>query len=168
VLQERIAGFREQIREGRGAIKALTESLNVNKKDIDALKMRIDRKEEERKVRLRDEQLRNSEDMFEEAAGEEIIDEEELVLLRQMKDLKKVYRENYTKLKSLKAGYTDHQTQTDMVKQQLIAQFEVWYAQEFEMPGQDLVDAYNANLNGELKEQEAADSVFGEPNHEDE
>lgn len=36
------------------------------------------------------------------AAAEEIIDEEELMLLKEMKDLKKNYRENYDKLKMLK------------------------------------------------------------------
>ena len=44
-------------------------------------------------MRQREEQLRQD-DMFEEQA-EEIIDEEELVLLRKMKDLKKVYRDNF-------------------------------------------------------------------------
>jgi hypothetical protein len=39
--------------------------LNQNKGEIDNLKQRLDRKEEERKVRLRDEQLRQD-DMFEE------------------------------------------------------------------------------------------------------
>jgi len=37
----------------------------VKKSEIDELKGRLDRKEEERKVRVRDEQMR-SEDMFEE------------------------------------------------------------------------------------------------------
>lgn len=57
--------------------------------------MRIDRKEDERKVRMRDEQLKQ-EDMFDQTAGvDDIIDEEELVLLRQMKDLKKIYRDSF-------------------------------------------------------------------------
>jgi len=34
---------------------------------------------------------------------EEIIDEEELMLLKEMKDLKKGYRDNYDKLKNLKS-----------------------------------------------------------------
>ena len=59
---------------------------------IDALKTHLDRKEEERKIRLRNACKRH----FEESA-EEIIDEEELVLLRKMKDL---YRDNFTVLKN--------------------------------------------------------------------
>lgn len=103
------------IKEKRSKIKEVTETLNSNKQDIDALKVRLDRKEEERKVRLREEQLR-SEDMFEERA-EEIIDEEELVMLRNMKDLKKVYRDNFAKLKEHKTDYAEGQKQIDTIKE---------------------------------------------------
>ena len=79
--------------------------LNTNKGDIDNLKTRLDRKEDERKVRLRDEQLRND-DMFEEQA-DEIIDEEELVMLRKMKDLKKIYRDHFSNLKNCKSEFVE-------------------------------------------------------------
>ena len=79
--------------------------LNTNKGDIDNLKTRLDRKEDERKVRLRDEQLRQD-DMFEEQA-DEIIDEEELVMLRKMKDLKKVYRDHFSDLKNCKSEFAE-------------------------------------------------------------
>ena len=85
----------------------MTDGINKNKKEIDALKERLDRKEEERKVRMNDEQLQQ-EDMFEEAA-EEIIDEEELVMLRAMKDLKKGYRDSFNALKEEKRQYSDAQ-----------------------------------------------------------
>ena len=162
-LQSRIAEFRSQLKTNRETVKELSETLNKNKAEIDLLKTRIDRKEEERKIRMRDEQLRQTEDMFEDAAAEEIIDEEELVLLRNMKDLKKVYRDNFGKLKNHKMSYQENQTQIDLVKQQLINQFEIWYAQEFEVPGDDLVNAYNANISNEMDEGQKADSVFGGP-----
>ena len=105
VFEGLIREYRNTIKEKRAAIKTITDTLNVNKGEIDALKTRLDRKEEERKVRLRDEQLRN-EDMFEEAV-EEIIDEEELVMLRKMKDLKKMYRDSFAALKNCKMEYAD-------------------------------------------------------------
>ena len=46
--------------------------------------------------------------MFEEAA-EEIIDEEELVMLRTMKDLKKAYRDSFNALKEEKRQYSEAQ-----------------------------------------------------------
>ena len=100
----------------------MTDGINKNKKEIDALKERLDRKEEERKVRMNDEQLQQ-EDMFEEAA-EEIIDEEELVMLRTMKDLKKGYRDSFNALKEEKRQYQEAQRQIDLLKEQLITQFE--------------------------------------------
>jgi hypothetical protein len=47
---------------------------------------------------------------------EEIIDEEELMLLKEMKDLKKSYRENYDKLKNIKTDINDIQNTIDNTK----------------------------------------------------
>jgi deoxyadenosine/deoxycytidine kinase len=47
---------------------------------------------------------------------EEIIDEEELMLLKEMKDLKKSYRENYDKLKNIKVDINDIQNTIDNTK----------------------------------------------------
>ena len=85
----------------------MTDMINKNKGEIDALKERLDRKEEERKVRMLDEQLQQ-EEILEEAA-EEIIDEEELVMLRAMKDLKKSYRDSFSVLKEEKRQYSEAQ-----------------------------------------------------------
>lgn len=86
--------------------------------------------------------------MFEEQA-EEIIDEEELVMLRKMKDLKKVYRDNFNQLKNAKEEFADGQRQIDTIKEQLISAFEEWYATEFEMPTAGLDQAYNSALQQE-------------------
>ena len=141
--------------------------MNSKKVEIDALKTRLDRKEEERKVRLRDEQLRQD-DMFEEAA-EEIIDEEELVMLRNMKDLKKIYRDSFASLKNCKVEYAEGQRQIDTIKEQLISAFEEWYATEFEMPAAGLDNAYNSALQQEAAQQQADRpmSIFGGSNQED-
>jgi len=60
------------------------------------LKRRLDRKEEERKLRMNQE-LHNMEDGN---GSEEIIDEEELIMLREMKQQKKIYRDFFNQLKS--------------------------------------------------------------------
>jgi len=129
VFENHIRDHRNNIKGKRAEIKTITDTLNLNKKDIDELKARLDRKEEERKVRMRDEQIRGD-DMFEEQA-EEIIDEEELVMLRKMKDLKKIYRDNFASLKDAKMELAASQKQVDTIKEQLIAAFETWYAAEF-------------------------------------
>lgn len=63
--------------------------------------------------------------------NEEIIDEEELVMLKDMKDLKRDYRDSYSKLKGLKQELSSLQYNIDAQKEQLIFQFENWYAEEF-------------------------------------
>lgn len=140
-FENRIRERRDTIKERRSQIKNVTDTLNENKAAIDALKTRLDRKEEERKIRLRNEQLR-ADDMFEEQA-EEIIDEEELVMLRKMKDLKKIYRDNFTILKNCKVDYAEGQRQIDTIKEQLISAFEEWYATEFDYPQAGYDNAYN-------------------------
>ena len=69
------------------------------------MQIRLQKKEEERK--LQNKTLKNelNLDAFgdeDEVPNEEIIDEEELVLLKEMKDLKREYRDNFSKLKGLK------------------------------------------------------------------
>ena len=76
VVETRIMEQRDTGKMCKIRIKDITKSLNVSKANIDQVKMRIDRKEEERKMRNREDQLQMT-DAFNEDA-EEIIDEEEL------------------------------------------------------------------------------------------
>lgn len=48
--------------------------------------------------------------------GDVVIDEEELALLREMKDLKRHYRENYEKLRQVKISIADAQNNVDGMK----------------------------------------------------
>lgn len=63
---------------------------------------------------------------------EDIIDEEELQLLRQLKDLKKSYRGAYKTLRDSKSESNFTQQAIDSLKQQLINAFEEWYTDTFE------------------------------------
>lgn len=90
-IEARIRSERDNMRHRKENIKKITETLNSAKLEIDNLKFRLDRKEDERKMRLREDLVR-ADDAFDDAP-EEIIDEEELVMLKKMKDLKKNYRE---------------------------------------------------------------------------
>ena len=109
---------------------------------------------------MQDEQLRQD-DMFAEQA-EEIIDEEELVMLRKMKDLKKIYRDNFAELKNYKTEFAEGQRQIDTIKEQLISAFEEWYAIEFDVPAAGLDNTYNQNLQAEaLQATATSDPIFG-------
>jgi kinesin family protein 6/9 len=66
-----------------------------------------------------------------------VIDEEELMLLREMKDLKRSYRDQYEKLRQVKLSINDAQNNVDSMKLQIVIDFERWYSDEFEssIPG---------------------------------
>ena len=86
----------------------------MTKKEIDFLKEKLDDKAEEKKRQLKDEFL-DDEDMGDQQ--QEIIDEEELAYLQQMKDFKKQYRENFEQLKQQKSEVSYIQNNIDLLKQ---------------------------------------------------
>lgn len=117
-LEKAIIESRNDTKNKRNTIKTLTQIINSTKLEMDKVKERLDYKQDEKKAQMR-------EDFNSDAFGdddntrgiEEIIDEEELMLLKEMKDLKKNYRENYDKLKNLKVDINDLQTNIDNMKQ---------------------------------------------------
>ena len=68
------------------------------------MKVKLDKKEEERKLQARAMKNDLAMDNFDDDVDqEEIIDEEEMIMLREMKEFKRDYRENFSKLKGLKS-----------------------------------------------------------------
>jgi kinesin family member 6/9 len=63
--------------------------------------------------------------------ADEIIDEAELNRLKQLKDLKRQYRDNFKELKDLKSQASFQQQSIDNSKSQLVRDFEQWYEDSF-------------------------------------
>lgn len=63
---------------------------------------------------------------------EDVIDEEELMKLKEVKELRKRYRAAYKELKDLKAETKYTQQGIDSNKEKLIAAFEEWYQESFQ------------------------------------
>lgn len=59
-------------------------------------------------------------------------------MLREMKDLKKEYRDMFADLKVYKQDHHDAQQQIDVLKEKLLIGFENWYRFTFEHSGQVL------------------------------
>jgi chromosome segregation ATPase len=153
-MERAIVDYRNDMKDKRQTIKTLTQIINTTKSEMDRTKSRLDQKGDEKRA-----QMRNGADFSPDAfdddgnqgsgnAIEEIIDEEELMLLKEMKDLKKNYREHYDKLKNLKGEVNDIQSNIDSLKQQLIMNFENWYGEEFDVEGEDQMDesGYNQTI----------------------
>jgi len=115
-IEENILVSREEIKEKRVQTKFVTQKINTLKKQIDTLKERLDKKEEERKLEAR---VKNNEELFEDddMPQDLIIDEEELMMLKEVKELKRDYRENYSTLKVLKQEINNTQETIDTSKE---------------------------------------------------
>jgi kinesin family protein 6/9 len=99
-IEESILSFRKDVKDKRIMTKDLTEKINHGKRLIDKLKMQIDKKEQERSNEKKQQEMEFDDD---EHSNQEIIDEEELVMLKDMKELKREYRDNFNQLKANKS-----------------------------------------------------------------
>ena len=121
-LEKAIMDYRNDMNYKRNSIKTFTQVINATKTEMDHVKSRLDQKQDEKKAQMGGRNDEFSGDGFGDDDGngqgnEEIIDEEELMLLKEMKDLKKNYRENYDKLKNYKVEVNDCQSNIDQMKQ---------------------------------------------------
>lgn len=137
-IEDSIVMCRDEMKIKRESVKVFTQKINTAKGGIDSLKVKLDKKEEERKMQSKALQNDLAVDNFDDdVQQDEIIDEEELIMLKDMKDLKRDYRDNFSKLKSLKSDINNLQNNINASKEQMILQFENWYADEFQAPGLD-------------------------------
>ena len=90
-LEENIKDSRKELKEKKDEMKVLKEQCNRAKNEIDSLKVRLEHKTDQKQKSL---------DLDDE---EDVIDEEEFNLIKEMKEFKRSYRESYDKLKRLKA-----------------------------------------------------------------
>ena len=92
---------RSDMKDKRAQSKELTMMINAAKRKIDNLNAKLEKKEDERKMHSKN--LRNEMGLDpDEVQQEDIIDEEELLMLKELKDLKRSYRDNFSILKGLK------------------------------------------------------------------
>ena len=139
-LELAILQYREEVKQKKGVVKTLTLNINATKAEMDKVQTRLQQKQDEKRAaHARGDQFGgfdDDEDGGGAGDGGLVIDEEELALLREMKDLKKNYRDNYDKLKQAKVAIVDAQGNIDGMKQQIVFDFERWYSEEFELaPG---------------------------------
>jgi hypothetical protein len=103
-LEDSIRDNRVELRAIKTAVKELTEECNAAKRNIDAVKVELDKKQDERKQSMQNQMAAVDDDeiLDDDEAPQEIIDEDELALLQRMKELKKAYRHAYSQLRGSK------------------------------------------------------------------
>jgi hypothetical protein len=100
-LEDSIRENRVMLNEIKVAVKENTERCNSAKGRIDLVMGDLEKKQEERKQNMQNQmaQLDEDEILEDDEAPQEIIDEEELAFLQQLKALKKEYRAAFAELK---------------------------------------------------------------------
>ena len=138
-VEQEILQSRQRLKATRTELATKTETVNAIKSEIDQVKSFLDMKTEEKNKNALQQSLHpgitSHTDGFEEngaAEQAEIIDEDELQRLRELKELKKQYRENFLELKELQKEIRFTQQAIDSQKSKLINEFEEWYAETFE------------------------------------
>lgn len=134
-LEESIRDNRVELKAIKTAVKELTVECNAAKRNIDTVKVELDKKQDERKQSMQNQLAAADDDeiLEDDEAPQEIIDEDELALLQRMKELKKTYRAAYSQLKDSKNQVSLIQQSIDQAKQQLVGQFEVWYEDSYDL-----------------------------------
>lgn len=105
------------MKDKRVFVKDVTQKINATKGEIDRLKVKLDKKEEERKLHNKAMKNDMADNFDDEVEQDEIIDEEELIMLREMKDMKRDYRDNFSKLKGLKSDINSLQNNINASKE---------------------------------------------------
>lgn len=134
MFEDQIISNRQELKDKKVKVKKLTEQCNTTKKEMDQIKEKLDDKAVEKKKQLKNDFAGMDEDEMGNPVGEgqqEIIDEEELGCMQRMRDLKKVYRERYEQLMSLRGEVFYIQQSIDTLKSQLVSNFEDWYTQNY-------------------------------------
>jgi len=138
VIEQEIIQCRQQVKVKRAELASKTEMVNAVKREIDQVKAYLDRKTEEKNKNALTQQLSpgftSHTDGFvhDDDNGAEIIDEDELQRIRELKDLKKQYRYHYDEFKELQNEIRFTSQAIDNSKAKLINNFEEWYSETFE------------------------------------
>lgn len=113
-LENNLNSQKEFVREKKEILLRLTGEVNLLKQNIDNTKDVI---ESARKHRAADE--------------EDIIDEEEFVYIKKLRDLKKMYRVNFEQLRGLKDEIANANRNIEFVRDKIISEFERWYEKKY-------------------------------------
>ncbi|XP_006820140.1 kinesin-like protein KIF9 [Saccoglossus kowalevskii] len=99
----------------------LAKTINGTKTEIDTTREALEMKRSDR--------MEQGEFVNED--GETVIDEEEFMLIKKLKDLKSSYRSDYDELRDVKSEVQYCQKLVDQCRQRLIQEFDTWYSQSF-------------------------------------
>lgn len=111
--ENKVSDRQRDFKDSSAQLRAQTNELNTTKVRIDEIAQQIS-------------VIRSNRPM-----EEDVIDEEEFALIKQMKDLKQNYRLNYASLQTLKQENQRLAQAIEQGRTRLVAEFEAWYEEKF-------------------------------------
>ena len=124
------------VKQKKTEVRSMTLGINSIKREIDDTARKIDEKKLNKQV------------------DEDIIDEEEFALIKDLKELKRGYREKYEILNSIKSDINMISQNLEQTRTTMLAEFEDWIMQKYgEIPG----NVANMDSNQEASRPAAAE-----------
>eukprot|EP00163_Fabomonas_tropica_P022441 TRINITY_DN3912_c0_g1_i12.p1 TRINITY_DN3912_c0_g1~~TRINITY_DN3912_c0_g1_i12.p1 ORF type:complete len:770 (+),score=264.45 TRINITY_DN3912_c0_g1_i12:167-2476(+) len=111
-LNEALVANKQALKSKKQEHRHLTAAVNRSKQDIDATKAALSAKTEARTAT---------------GADDDVIDEEEFALIKKLKDAKKQYRADYTKVTELKSEIDYTSRLIEQTRRTLLQEFDEWY-----------------------------------------
>ncbi|KAK2913990.1 hypothetical protein QQF64_030187 [Cirrhinus molitorella] len=109
-------------------LRTLTDVINATKRDLDYITYELRQFKEQKQ----------SQGQFVNAEGEPVLEEAELSLVMQLKELKKRYRQAYEDFRSTKTEVSYCQHLVNQCRTRLLTEFESWYNESFLLPDEVL------------------------------
>lgn len=151
-LYQEFSDVKAQIKEIKHKSKELGHTINEAKGTIDQLQLQIESRKHSRIELLKKSGLKPSE-------TEDIVDEEEFRLMKDLKEAKMTYKNNYEQLQKYKTTLGQIQGKSEYIKNELANSFSMWNGT---MNINDTYDAKESKRGGDLDQlddQEAFDRL---------
>lgn len=134
--EDMIESDKNLVKQKKTEVRSMTLGINSIKREIDDTARKIDEKKLNKQV------------------DEDIIDEEEFALIKDLKELKRGYREKYEILNSIKSDINMISQNLEQTRTTMLAEFEDWIMQKYgEIPG----NVANMDSNQEASRPAAAE-----------
>ncbi|RXN17344.1 kinesin KIF9 [Labeo rohita] len=114
--------------ERTARLRTLTDVINATKRDLDYITYELRQFREQKQ----------SQGQFVSAEGEPVLEEAELSLVMQLKELKNRYRQAYEEFRSTKTEVSYCQHLVNQCRTRLLTEFESWYNESFLLPDEVL------------------------------
>lgn len=134
-LNNQLQRKKNEVKEIRSKYKRLSNQINELKETIDEIKESLQIKKQTRTV--------NDQERMQAGFEDDIVDEEEFLLMKKEREIKRQYRQLYDEFKDVKRSMELEMEKVDQQTEMLLEEFETWFrkgGKNQDMDGEDKLD----------------------------